>query len=270
MATDVLSNHKIDAKYYENQKRNKERNTNQQEEEATPAATSFAQKDVVCYVCGKPGHTKPECPDATKIPRAKWAVNKAIGAMQATKDSDDDENFDNDSDNESVKSEASTSSRSARRSKSNHKGKSGWNSFQRPVKVDVSQMVHKQSKKGNSELEESLKNVILLDTGSSIGATFMNPDMVTDIKMSNQPIQMNTNAGFKILGLEGQVPGFGKVYYDPTMMTNIFGFGKLVSKYRIVYDSDVEDAFKVYTNEGVIKFKQNKEGLYVYRPSEKY
>ena len=61
MATDVLSNHKIDAKYYDNQKQNKEFNTNQQEEEATPAATSFAQKDVVCYVCGKPGHTKPEC-----------------------------------------------------------------------------------------------------------------------------------------------------------------------------------------------------------------
>ena len=95
--------------------------------------------------------------------------------------------------------------------KSNRKGKSGWNIFQPPVKVDVSQMVHKQSKKGNSELEESLKNVILLDTGSSIGATFLNPDMVTDVKMSNQPIQMNTNAGFKILGLEGQVPGFGKV-----------------------------------------------------------
>ena len=187
MATNVLSNHKIDAKYYENQKRNKECNTNQQEEEATPAATSFAQKDDMCYVCGKPGHTKPECPDETKIPWAKWAVNKAIGAMQATKDSDDDENTDNDSDNESVKSEASTSSRSARQSKSNRKGKSGWNIFQRPVKVDVSQMVHNQSKKGNSELDESLKNVILLDTGSSIGATFLNPDMVTDVKMSNQP-----------------------------------------------------------------------------------
>ena len=73
--------------------------------------------------------------------------------------------------------------------------------------------------------------MILLDTGSSIGATFMNPDMVTNIIMSNQPIQMNTNAGFKILGLEGQVPGFGKVYNNPTMMTNIFGFAKLVSKY---------------------------------------
>ena len=47
MATDVLSNHKIDAKYYENQKQNNECNTNQQEEEVTPAATSFAQKDVM-------------------------------------------------------------------------------------------------------------------------------------------------------------------------------------------------------------------------------
>ena len=74
----------------------------------------------------------------------------------------------------------------------------------------------------------------------------MNPDMVTDIKVSKQPIQMNTNARFKVLGLEGQVPGFGKVNFDPTMMTNIFGFAELVLKYQIVYDSDVGDAFKVY------------------------
>ena len=33
---------------------------------------------------------------------------------------------------------------------------------------------------------------------------------------------------------------------------------------------DIEDAFKVYTKEGVIKFMQNKEGLNVYWLSEKY
>ena len=32
--------------------------------------------------------------------------------------------------------------------------------------------------------------MILLDTGSSIGATFMNPDLVTNIKVAKQPIQM--------------------------------------------------------------------------------
>ncbi|HET7638102.1 MAG TPA: C2HC-type zinc finger protein, partial [Ktedonobacteraceae bacterium] len=71
MATDVLSNHKLDAKYYESQKRNRSRNEQQQQQQQesdAPPATSFPQRGVVCYVCGKPGHTKPECPNLAKIP----------------------------------------------------------------------------------------------------------------------------------------------------------------------------------------------------------
>ena len=149
-ATDVLSNHKLDAKFYENQKRNRDWQHGQQEKQQdseSAAATSFAQKDVVCYICGKPGHTKPECPNAGNIPRAKWAVNKAIGAMQAKGD-DTNTNDDDESDNESVRSEMSTSSRSARHS--SRKTGAGWSNLQRPVEVDVSQrheFVHKQTTK---------------------------------------------------------------------------------------------------------------------------
>jgi hypothetical protein len=87
MATDVLSNHRLDPKFFENQKKSRERQNEPKGPPAevdAPGATSFAQgkKDVICFICGKPGHTKPECPDADKIPRAKWAVNKAIGAMR--------------------------------------------------------------------------------------------------------------------------------------------------------------------------------------------
>ena len=271
MATDVLSNHKLDQKYFDNLKKHRVRQhdaKDEQQDSETPPATSFAQKDVICYICGVAGHTKPECPDAKKIPRAKWAINQAMGGMQATKSKSIKDDEKDDSDDESIKSEASTSSRSAR--EHSRKKDSGWSSLQRPIKIDVSQVVHKQTKQGTDEFEESLKHVILLDTGSSIGATFTNPDLITNIRVTQQPIQMNTNAGYKVLGLEGQVPGFEKAYYDPTMMTNIFGFAELVSKYRIVYDSDVEDAFKVYTKDGIIKFKQNQEGLYVYKPTTNY
>ena len=54
-----------------------------------------------------------------------------------------------------------------------------------------------------------------------------------------------------------------KVNYDSTMMTNIFGLSKLASKYQIVYDPYVKDDFKVYTNDGFIKFMLNKDVLYV-------
>jgi hypothetical protein len=98
----------------------------------------------------------------------------------------------------------------------------------------------------------------------------MNPDMVTKIKVSREPIQMRTNAGTKVMALEGQVDGFGRVYYDPTQMANIFGFAKLADNHRIVYDSEKEDAFHVYMDHGIVKFTRTDEGLYVYKPTPKF
>jgi hypothetical protein len=74
-ATDALSAHKPDAKFHENQKKNRDRQRNEQndkKDDDTSSVTSFAQKrNVVCYVCGKPGHVKPDCPDVNKIPKSK-------------------------------------------------------------------------------------------------------------------------------------------------------------------------------------------------------
>ncbi len=108
-AVDVLTNHKFDQKFNDNQKRNKEKQ--QGGDGDTPAATSFAQKkekdkDVICFICGKPGHRLPQCPDKDNIPKNKWAINKLAG-MQ-TKGDDDADDVSEVSDDESVKSQAMT------------------------------------------------------------------------------------------------------------------------------------------------------------------
>ncbi len=41
-------------------------------------------------------------------------------------------------------------------------------------------------------------------------------------------------------------------------------------KWRITYDSDREDTFLVHTHSGIVKFKANKDGLYLYRPTKNY
>ena len=115
-----------------------------------------------------------------------------------------------------------------------------------------------------------LKDVILLDTGSTLKATFMNPDMVTNVKISDAPVSMTTNSGNKMLGLEASVPGHGQVWFDPDQIANIYGFSHMVDKHRITYDSDVEDAFLVHTKGGVTKFARTPDGLYASKPSEEY
>ncbi|MGC8551172.1 MAG: hypothetical protein ACP5M4_15955 [Acidobacteriaceae bacterium] len=81
---------------------------------------------------------------------------------------------------------------------------------------------------------------------------------------------MTTNAGSKVIGLEGHLNGFGKVYYDPTSMANIFGLAQLADKYRVTFDSEVENAFVVHVDDRVVKFACTPEGLYAYKPNDHY
>jgi hypothetical protein len=117
---------------------------------------------------------------------------------------------------------------------------------------------------------EHLRDVILLDTGSTLKATFMNPELVTDIRMTNTPISMQTNARTKKIELEATVPGFGPTWFDPNQIANIYGFSHMVEEHRITYDSDKEDAFLVHSEDGTIKFERTPDGLYVYRPTAKF
>jgi hypothetical protein len=98
----------------------------------------------------------------------------------------------------------------------------------------------------------------------------MNPKMLSNIKPAAKPLTMVTNAGSKKQFKKGNIHGFGEAWFDPDQVANIFGFARLAEQYRITYDSDIENAFNVHTNDGIVKFKKNEDGLYVYRPSPEY
>jgi len=221
---------------------------------------------------------------------ADWHVNKAMTAMkksmaqaEAPLLSEPGGDEESDSDNESVGSRASnrsTTSRSGRsgtpargamRRTRRTQHRSEWSTFQQECEwewTDETGISHEQT----SELLPDLQDLIILDTGSTIEGTFMNPDLVHDIRPSKRPIGMQTNAGTKRLNIAANVPGFGEVWYDPTNMANIFGFSAMKDKVkRIQYNSDVEDAFIVtHKNDDTAKFPRTKEGLYAYKSTGKY
>jgi len=72
---------------------------------------------------------------------------------------------------------------------------------------------------------------------------------------------MHTNAGACTLNLKAEVPAFGKVYYDPDHIANIFGLAKMVDTADYVtFDSRVDDAFHVW--------KDNRETIFAHtRPT---
>jgi hypothetical protein len=98
----------------------------------------------------------------------------------------------------------------------------------------------------------------------------MNKEMLTNVQAADNPVKMITNAGSKVITKQAEVLGFGTVYYNSTIFGNIFEFSAMADKYRIVYDSAVEDAFLVHTENRVIKFERTSEGLYAYQPHRSF
>jgi hypothetical protein len=280
-ATDVLSNHKLDQQFYNNQKKNRERSReerNKNENGNNP--TSFAQSEMTCYCCGKKGHLSPECEKRNTIPRDQWHVNRAIRHHQEADgddDANDNGNADTGKDDDSVQTTASSTSSQNRRSGTTTRSPRNTQSTTRSIVRwnDNGVNAFQFQQRDNDEQQGGtpythLRNMIILDTGSTMNATFMNPDLVTDIRVTKAPITMTTDTGTKKIYTKVTVPGVGQTWFDPNQIANIFGFSHMVDKHRRTFDSDREDAFLVHSNEEVIKFERTEDGLYVYKPTAGY
>ena len=196
--------------------------------------SSFAQSVKRCYCCGSTEHLANKCPVRSGKPRDEWYDRRqGVQHHQTTGESD---------------GKASTAG---------SKG-SGWSGFQQAT-------IHAQKE----DEDEKMKNMIMLDSGTTI-SLFCNEDLVTDVRESSELLNLTTNAGSKVINKEATVRGFGTVRFDENSIANIFGLQDLTDRYRVTLDSAKENAFLVETKDGIIKFKADGQGLYLYQPSKKY
>ena len=114
-----------------------------------------------------------------------------------------------------------------------------------------------------------MRESITLDNGSTL-ILFCNPELDKDIRQSNTALKMHTNTGSKDSNQQATVPGLGNVLFHEDAIANIFGFGDLVSKYRITYDSEKGDAFLVHMEHKTVKFTRRPEGLYQFKVPQTY
>ena len=111
-------------------------------------------------------------------------------------------------------------------------------------------------------LSETMKEWVLLHTGSTVHV-FANPQLVTNIRKTNETLQVTTNAGTFEWKHKANLPWSDmEVWFDPNSITNVLSFGLLQEKYKIKYDNSVSDIFYVETNKGVIPFKRLTNQLY--------
>jgi hypothetical protein len=233
---------------------------------------------ITCNCCGVKGHYSTGCPKIASIAPDKWFKPKnpvlAQGGMEP-----EDEQSEPETDTEQVRSGTSSNRNSRSRSRAHNRRNSqeaeetddedGWAAVQ--VKSDdepAQGLVLKQQSKWTS-----LAGKIILDTGSTISATIMNPDFLTDIRPATKPMTMSTNAGSKRLSMVGNIPGFGTAYFDPTGIANIFGFSHLAKLGSIFFDSGIDSTIRFEPHgrkDKTIEFKRMPEGLYAYQPDSHF
>ena len=81
--------------------------------------------------------------------------------------------------------------------------------------------------------------------------------------------EISTNTGTGIIDQEANVPGFREVMFSEDAIANLFALNELCQKYRVVFDSEKENAFIVHlSKDRKIKFPVNSQGLYTYNPLE--
>jgi len=283
-ALEILDNHKPDSI------QPKKKFKANEEETEHAVSTSFAQSQTGtsfrCYCCGKMGHTASICREAKTTKNDDWWISnqksKSTGKFKGKKatsfqqqesnDSDDDDSVSSSTSRKSAKNNGKARAKSpGKKHNTRGKFKNAVCGFQGQVLSQLNEMGAEFDRiignKTFARLENTkfsgLRDVIILDKGSSIQATFNNPDFVQEIRHAKKPLKMATNSGTKILTLIGDVPDFGEVWYDPSSMANIIGFRSLAKKHKITYETN-NDTFIVHMGEKTIRFVGTSQDLYVW------
>jgi hypothetical protein len=107
---------------------------------------------------------------------------------------------------------------------------------------------------------------ILCDNESTVDV-FNNKEMLTNISRAKNPIRLKGIDGNSIdVEEEGELLGYGKVYYHPHVAANALSFFNISKRFKsVIYSNQEQDAFLVMRDDGSsFEFTPSKERLYYY------
>ena len=106
---------------------------------------------------------------------------------------------------------------------------------------------------------------LLLDSQSTIHL-ITNPELLSNIRTASATMAVNCNAGVSHTNQEGDLLGFEQdtAWYYPRGIANVVSLALAQQHYRVVYDSQHGNAFKLYRSDGSLfmTFIQSERGLY--------
>jgi len=201
-----------------------------------PGTDGVLHERVQCFNCGQKGHYSHKCP-VTLLQEAAEPANHIIGS-----DGDDEKHPD----------------RENLMSPTNDYMGFGF------VQVSLFQ--------SGARVSGIHKDWLLLDTQSNCDI-FMNPSLLKNIR--NNPtgsLVLQSNGGEMEASQVGDIPGYGKVWFNGNSMANILSFANVRKKCKITLETgpgDINPTIVVHRSSGgPMLFKEHKLGLYVHNTNE--
>ncbi len=233
---------------------------------------------LICHCCGETGHISRKCPKKDQIPYPQWYRNRAIQAFEANTEGAASTSTNQPSDNQSTASD--------RRSETDdNQGRRSQGPFQLQCMqvtetrnevsfaTNLSKSARKAEKRSDTTKPWShLRDVMIIDSAST-EHTACNTDLCTDVRRSEHPINMSTNAGETRLDLEATWPTIGTPRLNPTGIANVVSIARLIlDGFRVQMDSEIEHCINVfYKGESEpVKFMLTEDGLFAYKPCPNY
>jgi hypothetical protein len=108
------------------------------------------------------------------------------------------------------------------------------------------------------------KTWVLLDNQSTVDI-FYNHDLLQNIRTVNERMYIHCNAGIQWTNQQGDLPGYGRVWYCPSAIANILSLHNVQNRCRVVYDSTAGNRFVVTRSDGTERvFRMSDNGLYYF------
>jgi hypothetical protein len=115
--------------------------------------------------------------------------------------------------------------------------------------------------------EQHIDPMWLLCDNESTVDIIKNKDMLTNLRRAKKQIEVSGIGGEpQRITIEGDLLGYGTVYYHPDVAANILSFFNMTKRFKsVTYDNEKEDAFLVQRDDkSIMKFRPSTEGLYYY------
>jgi hypothetical protein len=141
------------------------------------------------------------------------------------------------------------------------------------IGADAHGLMFLNSDHANSPPNTSSKPIpntwILLDSQSTIDV-FTNGHLLTNIHPIKTTMHIKCNAGSKSTNLRGYLSGYGWVWYFPSgTIANILSLSRVKEKFRVTFDSAVDNSFHVHKEGKVLKFREAARRLYYFDTVER-